>query len=150
MDNVSFSPDEHAMYNAIQTRSQLKFNKYLERGTVMNNYAYILVLLLRLRQACCHPNLINDLCVQVATEGIGDEELRARAKKLSHDVVKRLKEENSFECPICMEPVVNATIFLPCGKYHFVRATFTRRLIKPCFDRVYSFREYWPKVKIVV
>lgn len=89
--SVEFSHDEHELYQAIQTQTQVKFNKYLKRGTVNNNYAYILVLLLRLRQACCHPHLIKDLGVQAATEGIAEEELIRRARELRMEVVNRLK-----------------------------------------------------------
>ena len=46
-----FSDDELAFYQALQTQTQLTFNKYLKANTVGRNYSNILVLLLRLRQA---------------------------------------------------------------------------------------------------
>lgn len=77
---VEFSPEEYQLYKAVETKSQIRFNGYLKRGTVSNNYAHILVMLLRLRQICCHPHLIKDLGVQVSTEGIADDELKSRAQ----------------------------------------------------------------------
>ena len=34
------------------------FGSYVESGTVLNNYAHIFDLLIRLRQAVCHPYLV--------------------------------------------------------------------------------------------
>ena len=49
--HASFSDDELAFYQALETHTQLTFNKYLKANTVGRNYSNILVLLLRLRQA---------------------------------------------------------------------------------------------------
>jgi SNF2 family DNA or RNA helicase len=73
IDNVEFEDEEYALYKALETKSQLQMNKYLQKGTVTANYANVLVLLLRLRQACCHPHLIKDLS-QPATEGIAEDD----------------------------------------------------------------------------
>ncbi|KAF1955347.1 hypothetical protein CC80DRAFT_415789 [Byssothecium circinans] len=115
MESVEFSDAELDLYKAVETKSQIKFNKYLREGTVSNHYANVLVMLLRLRQICCHPHLVNDLGVQVSTEGIAEVDLKERAMMLSEDVVKRLKDHDAFECPICLEAERNPTIFLPCG-----------------------------------
>ncbi|KAJ3033132.1 hypothetical protein HDV00_006708 [Rhizophlyctis rosea] len=59
MVQQEFTAPELDFYHAIETASQLQFAKYMKAGTVVKNYANILVLLLRLRQACCHPHLIH-------------------------------------------------------------------------------------------
>lgn len=86
------------------------------------------MLLLRLRQACCHPHLIKDLS-QPATENISADDLLERASNLPEDVVTRLKDFDSFECPICLEADPNPTIIIPCG--HTVCGTCVQRLIDP-------------------
>jgi len=142
---VEFSDDESAIYKALETKSQIQLNGYLDKGTVsgksqsistfwkhpgffelrlthqhmltyptLANYACILVLLLRLRQACCHPNLIKDLS-QPATENIAEDDLLERARYLPVEVVARLKVHDSFECGICFEADPNPTIIIPCG-----------------------------------
>lgn len=116
---VTFSDPERELYKAIETHSQIQLNKYLRKGTVNNNYANVLVMLLRLRQVCCHPHLIKDLGVQVSTEGISEDELLERTRKLTENVVTRLLDAEGFECPICYEVDANPTIFIPCG--HTVR-----------------------------
>lgn len=37
---------------------QASFGAYVDSGTVLNNYAHIFDLLIRLRQAVCHPYLV--------------------------------------------------------------------------------------------
>ncbi|CAO2657957.1 Nn.00g072170.m01.CDS01 [Neocucurbitaria sp. VM-36] len=130
LDNVEFSDDEHGIYKALEQKSQLQFNRYLDRNTISANYANILVLLLRLRQACCHPHLIKDLS-QPATEGIAEDDLLSRARELREDVIGRLKEaaSDSFECPICLEADPNPTIIVPCG--HTVCGECVQKLIDP-------------------
>jgi SNF2 family DNA or RNA helicase len=129
LENVEFSDDERNLYNSIETGAQTTFNKYLEKGTVNNNYANVLVLLLRLRQACCHPHLIKDLGVQVSTEGIAEDDLLTRAKEINPEVVVRLKAADGFECPICLEPDLNPTIIIPCG--HTCCGECFQKLIDP-------------------
>ncbi|KAF2246725.1 hypothetical protein BU26DRAFT_431154 [Trematosphaeria pertusa] len=126
---VEFSDEEQQLYKAVETHSQLKFNKYLENGTVNNNYANVLVMLLRLRQICCHPHLVQDLGVQVSTEGIAEDDLLIRARQLSDDVVKRLQDAEGFECPICLEADLNPTIIMPCG--HTACGECFQKLVDP-------------------
>ncbi|KAH7390890.1 SNF2 family N-terminal domain-containing protein [Phaeosphaeria sp. MPI-PUGE-AT-0046c] len=127
VDHTEFSDDEHELYKALETKSQIQFNKYLKTNSVTANYACILVLLLRLRQACCHPHLIKDLS-QPATEGIAEDDLLERARHLTEDVVKRLQEVEYFECPICLEADPNPTIIVPCG--HTVCGACVQKIIE--------------------
>ncbi|KAF2820357.1 hypothetical protein CC86DRAFT_471446 [Ophiobolus disseminans] len=128
IDTVEFSDDEQTIYKALETKSQIQFNKYLKQNSVSSNYACILVLLLRLRQACCHPHLIKDLS-QPATEGIAEDDLLERARYLDDKVVERLKAIDSFECPCCFEADPNPTIIIPCG--HTVCGECVQKLVDP-------------------
>ncbi|KKZ63232.1 hypothetical protein EMCG_02437 [[Emmonsia] crescens] len=109
-----FSEDEEDLYNALESKTQLQFNKYLRAGTIGRNYSNVLVLLLRLRQACCHPHLMTDFGVE-ATAETAKIDLIENAKRLGPDVVTRLKENDALECPVCIDAVENAVIFFPCG-----------------------------------
>lgn len=109
-----FSEDEEKLYNALESKTQLQFNKYLRAGTIGRNYSNVLVLLLRLRQACCHPHLMTDFGVE-ATAETATIDLIENAKRLGPDVVTRLKENEAEECPVCIDVVENAVIFFPCG-----------------------------------
>lgn len=116
-----FSDDELAFYRALESQTQLQFNKYLKAGTVGRNYSNVLVLLLRLRQACCHPHLIKDFGMSSGGTDVSMRDMLELAKELAPDVVARIKEQgglneqSALECPVCMDMAENATIFIPCG-----------------------------------
>ena len=119
--HATFSEDESQFYQALQTQTQLQFNRYLKAGTVGRNYSNILVLLLRLRQACCHPHLIKDFGQEGFNGDVTAEDMIKLANELALDVITRLKEQSelnddsALECPVCMDMTENATIFIPCG-----------------------------------
>lgn len=118
-----FNDDERAYYDALETRQQIRVNKYLKQGHLSKAYTFILVLLLRLRQACCHPFLIKD-------HGIPDEaQLDGRqmvqlAMKLDRGVVDRVLKKAKFQCPICDEPAETPIIIYPCG-HHICKTCFS-------------------------
>ncbi|KAK3066557.1 hypothetical protein LTS18_001640, partial [Coniosporium uncinatum] len=134
VDNPDFSQDERDYYDALEGKMQLRFNRYLEAGTATRNYANVLVLLLRLRQACCHPHLIKDFAVAANAE-VSADDMRDLAKAFHPDVVKRIKNkiadvrkeiqeiegdgpetaDVAFSCPVCYESSENPAIFFPCG-----------------------------------
>lgn len=108
-----FSPDEKAFYDALESKSKIQFNKYVKQNAVGRNYSNLLVLLLRLRQACCHPHLINDI------EEEKDENTQKRylqlVVELPVDAVSRIKKSESLECPVCLDVSENPSIVVPCG-----------------------------------
>jgi SNF2 family DNA or RNA helicase len=115
IQHAEFNTDEADLYKALETKTAVQFNKYLKAGSVGRSYTAILVLLLRLRQACCHPHLIKDFSVSEAA-GVAIEDMVKLAEELEPQVVARIKETNgNFECPICMDGCTNPAIFLPCG-----------------------------------
>ncbi|EEQ85034.1 SWI/SNF family DNA-dependent ATPase Ris1, variant [Blastomyces dermatitidis ER-3] len=111
---ATFSEDEESLYDALESKTQVRFNKYLREGTIGRNYSNILVLLLRLRQTCCHPHLIDDLSVETIAEA-AKIDLIENAKRFEPDVVSRLKANEDMECPVCFDVAENAIIFFPCG-----------------------------------
>lgn len=117
VDHVIFSDDEQTYYRSLENKSQIMFNKYLKAGTVGKNYSNILVLLLRLRQCCCHPHLIMDFEEAPSATDMSLEDMDSLAKTLSPDVVGRIKSADGagFECPVCYDINLNPRFVLPCG-----------------------------------
>lgn len=112
-----FNEKENEMYNALNTKTQSQVTRLLDAGVLGRNYSHVLVLLLRLRQACCHPLLMHEFTTELPTTVQGVD-LIANAKLLSATVVHRLKnneDEDDGTCPICMDSVENAVIYIPCG-----------------------------------
>lgn len=55
---VDFTEEERDFYTNLESESRSQFQEYKEAGTVKQNYVNILLMLLRLRQACDHPLLV--------------------------------------------------------------------------------------------
>ncbi|EKD14371.1 uncharacterized protein L3040_008273 [Drepanopeziza brunnea f. sp. 'multigermtubi'] len=117
IQHVVFDEDEQAFYTALECKTQTQFNKFVKAGTVTKNYANVLVLLLRLRQASCHPHLIQDFeQAPVSASDVTLETMRELARGLKPDVIARLLDSNDiFECPVCYDPASNPKIITPCG-----------------------------------
>ncbi|KAF5548125.1 DNA repair RAD16 [Fusarium mexicanum] len=111
---AELSPEERDFYSQLEKHARVQFSKYLREGTVSRNYSNILVLLLRLRQACCHPHLNLDVD-EAASSSIPDEEKQQLVKELDQAIVDRIKEVEGFECPICYDAVQCPSFFIPCG-----------------------------------
>lgn len=120
---VDFNDEQRAFYKALEVRQQLKFNKYLINGAVMKNYIHILILLLRLRQACDHPFLLKNLGIPEGSK-LDEKQMIKLACKLAGDVVQKLKRQQRFECLLCGEATDNPVIVYPCG-HHICSSCFT-------------------------
>ncbi|KAG6355977.1 hypothetical protein INS49_015362 [Diaporthe citri] len=120
---VEFNDEQRAFYQALEVQQQLKFNKYLKNGAVMKNYIHILILLLRLRQACDHPFLLKNLGIPDGTK-LDEKQMIKLACQLPSDVVQKLKRQESFECPLCSDATDNPVIVYPCG-HHVCSSCFT-------------------------
>ncbi|KAF7715834.1 Uncharacterized protein PECH_006006 [Penicillium ucsense] len=115
--HVVFDEKEREFYDALSSKSQKHVERLLNAGILGKKYSTILVLLLRLRQACCHTQLLQEHATEIpAMEG---RDMIANAKALSPTVVERIKGNEGGEddgtCPICMDIVENAVIYIPCG-----------------------------------
>jgi DNA repair protein RAD16 len=55
---IRLHPVEEDFYNALYMQTRSSFNDYVADGTLLNNYAHIFDLLLRMRQAVDHPYLV--------------------------------------------------------------------------------------------
>ncbi|XVF87540.1 hypothetical protein PTKIN_Ptkin18bG0128400 [Pterospermum kingtungense] len=58
LKKVEFTKEERDFYSRLEIDSRAQFKEYAAAGTVKQNYVNILLMLLRLRQACNHPLLV--------------------------------------------------------------------------------------------
>ncbi|KAJ5733585.1 hypothetical protein N7493_002371 [Penicillium malachiteum] len=115
--HVVFNEEEKLMYDELNSNTQHVISRYLKAGTLGKNYSHVLVLLLRLRQACDHPLLIKGFNSD-GSSVVQGVDLVANAKLLDANTVARIKNneaEDDGSCPICMDSVENAVIYIPCG-----------------------------------
>lgn len=90
-----FDEREADFYEALYTQSQATFDAYVQSGTVVNNYAHIFELLIRLRQAVDHPYLVVHSATAAAAagaEGQGQGQEQGAQAQLDY-------------CAICKDPL---------------------------------------------
>ncbi|KAH0872440.1 hypothetical protein HID58_069802, partial [Brassica napus] len=111
LSKVDFSVEERSFYTKLESDSRSQFKAYADAGTLNQNYANILLMLLRLRQACDHPQLVKGF----SSDSVGKESEKA-AKRLSREVRVSLlnRLESSPICRACNDPPENPVITL-CG-----------------------------------
>ncbi|RLN35333.1 putative ATP-dependent helicase C17A2.12-like isoform X1 [Panicum miliaceum] len=112
LNKVDFSHEERSFYLTLEERSRQQFKAFAAAGTLKQNYANILLMLLRLRQACDHPLLVKGN--QSEYGGDGSIEM---AKQLPKEVVIDLLakvEVGSALCTLCNDPPEDAVVTI-CG-----------------------------------
>ncbi|KAG5969926.1 hypothetical protein E4U58_000917 [Claviceps cyperi] len=112
---AELSTDERDFYKQLEEKAQVLFSKYLREGSIGKNYSNILVLLLRLRQACCHPHLNLDVDDASGAAVGSDEDVEQPVRNLDKVIVERIRTLDNFECPICYDVVQSPLFFIPCG-----------------------------------
>ncbi|KAK0204021.1 SNF2 family N-terminal domain-containing protein [Desarmillaria ectypa] len=158
LTKLEFTIEEREIYRMVEARSQATFNRYLRAGTVLKNYSQVLVLLLRLRQLCSHPSLIQEDGVAfIQPEEDEDnwrpemkEELLRARKLLGGEFVSKLKrqfkettlkrmeaekaetEAEVEECAICFDAFTSAVV-TACG-HSFCRECLDNVLSGPQAD----------------
>lgn len=108
---VEFSTEERAFYLKLEAESRSRFKAYAAAGTVSQNYANILLMLLRLRQACDHPLLV---------KGFSSESVSRVSTRMAKNLPKEMQSNllNLLEtltiCQLCKDPPEDAVVTL-CG-----------------------------------
>ncbi|KAM0852429.1 hypothetical protein ACQ4PT_051745 [Festuca glaucescens] len=122
LEKVDFTKEERGFYMTLEERSRQQFKEYAAAGTLKQNYANILLLLLRLRQACDHPLLVKGH--QSVFKGDGSIEV---AKKLPKerviDLLARL--EVSALCAVCRDTPDDAVVTM-CGHIFCYQCIYER------------------------
>ncbi|XAR53171.1 DNA helicase [Bertholletia excelsa] len=112
LTKVDFSAEERAFYLKLEADSRSQFKAYAAAGTVNQNYANILLMLLRLRQACDHPLLVKGH----NSDPVGRVSSKI-AKRLPRDMLVRLLnllETSLAICRVCNDPPEDAVVTM-CG-----------------------------------
>ncbi|KAE9454295.1 hypothetical protein C3L33_13797, partial [Rhododendron williamsianum] len=112
LTKVDFSPEERAFYAKLESDSRSQFKAYAAAGTLNQNYANILLMLLRLRQACDHPLLVKGF-----TSDPVERDSLETAKRLPRDMLVNLLnvlDTSLAICQLCSDPPEDAVITM-CG-----------------------------------
>ncbi|KAM1562124.1 hypothetical protein ACFX1Z_005166 [Malus domestica] len=112
LKRVEFSKEERDFYSRLEADSRAQFEEYAAAGTVKQNYVNILLMLLRLRQACDHPLLVR----RYDSNSLWRSSVE-KAKKLPLDKQQSLLnclEASLAICGICSDPPEDAVVS-ECG-----------------------------------
>lgn len=98
---IRLHPVEEDFYSALYTQTKSSFADYVADGTLLNNYAHIFDLLMRMRQAVDHPYL-----VVYSKKGAGEA---AQAGAALPAVAN-----GSVDCDLCHEPPTDRVLSSCC------------------------------------
>nr|XP_043620030.1 LOW QUALITY PROTEIN: helicase-like transcription factor CHR28 [Erigeron canadensis] len=118
LKQIDFTAEERRFYAELEAESKAQFKEYEAAGTIEQNYVSILLMLLRLRQACDHPLLVR-------RNSKSDDSISSleKAKTLPHEKRTHLLdclEASSAICSICSDscedPVVTTCGHVFCNQ----------------------------------
>ncbi|TYG80671.1 hypothetical protein ES288_D02G235300v1 [Gossypium darwinii] len=117
MSKVDFTAEERDFYTQLEADSRSQFKAYAAAGTVNQNYANILLMLLRLRQACDHPLLVKgfDSDSIRKSDSVGQVSVEM-AKSLPREMLINLVNclEASAICLVCKDPPDDPVVTMCC------------------------------------
>ncbi|KAL1803552.1 hypothetical protein ACET3Z_032199 [Daucus carota] len=112
LKKVEFSVEELAFYQRLEAEYRSQFKAYAAAGTLGQNYTSIILMLLRLRQACDHPLLVNG-STSDSVERFSSETAASIPKDMPINLLKRLQSTSAI-CGVCKDPPEDAFVTM-CG-----------------------------------
>lgn len=127
-EHLDFSADEREIYKQIFKNAKSRFLGYAQEGSVLRNVTAIFAILMRLRQAVCHPLLVlknlntTDVNLRSEDRQLAAEEMQVKRlitayladSKGSKEDIKALErlvsEAQQTECPYCSDVSGLATV----------------------------------------
>ncbi|XP_061700435.1 helicase-like transcription factor isoform X2 [Syngnathoides biaculeatus] len=101
VEQVELSAAEREEYELAREEGRHTIGRYVAEGTVLRNYADVLSILMRLRQYCCHPDLL--------ASNTGDAGLATTPAELRERLVEKLRvvlaSGSDEECSVCLDSV---------------------------------------------
>ncbi|KAI1632818.1 DNA repair protein RAD16 [Biscogniauxia mediterranea] len=115
VDRQFFGEEENDFANSIMTNGRRKFDTYVAQGVLLNNYANIFGLIMQMRQAADHPDLIlkksteggQNVIVCCICDEPAEEAIRSRCKHdFCRDCAKSyINSQDQPDCPQCHIPL---------------------------------------------
>ena len=138
LKELDFSREEKIVYDAYHKQAAKIVERFMRKRSLLKNYAHVFALMMRLRQLCCHRDLLPiqwhdvnldeiERLVEEITEGDQEEseEDQERAKALAERLRDMIREGISDECSICLADFDHPVI-TPCAHVY----------CKPCITQL--------------
>nr|CAB3267349.1 transcription termination factor 2-like [Phallusia mammillata] len=107
LKKLEMSPEERLLYNQMDAKTKKTISNMIQNGTVMSHYAEVLVILMRLRQICCHPYLAKDAIAELNS---GSSVPVSEAKELVSKLIMLLSSGSAEECCVCLDSLSSPVI----------------------------------------
>ncbi|CAJ1362719.1 unnamed protein product [Effrenium voratum] len=133
---LELSLAERDFYDTLWTKAKTQFDTFVASGEVLSKYTHILQLILKLRQALCHPFLV------FAREATKDEDLDSLEKRYLQDIggdgvsetfvsglLQEIRKGELSDCAICFDAPEDPTL-THCGHIFCRECCF--KIIKQC------------------
>ncbi|KAH8102375.1 SNF2 family N-terminal domain-containing protein [Cristinia sonorae] len=127
IESLEFTPLERKLYDSLYSDAKRSFDRLSEKGLVSKNYTSILAMLMRLRRAVLHPNLVMSrdsddgslggeiVDVKALIKNFTDEEgLNSTRATFAEDALQKLGQDSDLECPICLDIMETAMVIPGC------------------------------------
>jgi len=134
---ITLSSEEKKVYDTMVRDGKKRFDALCETNSVMQHYAFVLEMLLRLRQACCHPSLVPEK-YRTGFATLSEAELGHLKQLLDHLDQSLLDAE--VECCVCLT-ALDMPVITPC-KHVFCRPCM-KRLSIPSRFALFVVRRSW-------
>ncbi|KAF8841910.1 hypothetical protein BDN67DRAFT_900346 [Paxillus ammoniavirescens] len=132
IETLPFSPAERKIYDSIYDTAKRNFDQLNAKGLVGKNYTHILAMLMRLRRAVLHPDLVSDpqdhetkpppgskngaIDVDALMDDVAEQNTSngASTKVFAESVFANLSTADADECPICLDVMDTPAIIPLC------------------------------------
>ncbi|XP_070698895.1 helicase-like transcription factor [Pempheris klunzingeri] len=101
VEQVELSQSEREEYELARNEGRNTIGRYVAEGSILRNYADVLAILMRLRQHCCHPDLMAKTSSDLGAAAT-PAELRERLIEKLRLVLASGSDE---ECSVCLDSV---------------------------------------------
>ena len=110
---LELSREERTCYSLYHNKARQIITRFRRRGDLLRNYAHVFALMTRLRQLCCHRDLVKDVdwdeALRTPVEA-GEESQQERVARLREMIAEGVTDD----CSLCLSPL-SLPVITTCG-----------------------------------
>jgi len=107
---IEMSEEERKLYETFKNEGKAILERYVTENKLSSSYAHMLVILMRLRQLCCHPKLCAQILDCFNQPAGGASQTPEKLMMKLQQILTVLLSSGDEECPICLDAFNNPVI----------------------------------------